>query len=153
MSDTDLSVEDERATRLLIELTYRYGRAMDDRDWEAFRSVFTDDVHVNLGDTYILTGRQEITDAVRPLIEACSITHHMMTNHLVELDGDRATMGLYCRAFHKGSGTKANQTYECLARYTAAAVRTNGEWAISEWNETVYYDWGSQDVLIPDPLP
>jgi hypothetical protein len=137
----------DRAIREITEVTYRYGRAMDDRDWSTFASLFTQDAKANLADEHFLNGREEITDLVRTVIEACAVTHHTMTNHLVALEGDRGSVELYCRAFHQGSGSKADMTYDCLARYSGKVVYDGDQWRISEWRETISYDWGSQDVF------
>ncbi len=37
----------EQDIREIIDLTYRYGRGMDDRDWSTFAGVFTSDVRAN----------------------------------------------------------------------------------------------------------
>jgi uncharacterized protein (TIGR02246 family) len=137
----------ERSIRQIIELTYRYARGMDDRDWSEFASVFTEDASVKMGETHVLEGRQAVTDLVRSFIEPCRVTHHMMTNHLVDVDGDHATMQLYCRAFHQGSGSREGLTYECLVRYAAELVRVEGSWKIARWQETTPYDWGTQEVF------
>lgn len=136
MDDTARMVADRLE---IAELTYRYARAMDTRDWALMEQVFTPDATANLDDNLFPKDRDEIVATIRGAIEACDVTHHMMSNHEVAVGGDTATLQLQCQAFH-GRGQGADQaTLEALAHYDADLVRTAEGWRITRWHETCPY--------------
>lgn len=119
----------------LVELTNRYGRAVDQRDWPAFDQIFAEDaeadysrVVANLrsGDSSPLadarrSGRAAIVDWLRTARSDGETLVHFMTNHIVdELDGDRARTWHYV---HERQGAYGS--------YDIEAVRTPEGWRIS----------------------
>jgi SnoaL-like domain len=57
-------------------------------------------------------------------------TMHMMTNHLVKLDGDTASGQVMCTARHIPKGE--NYVHTINLRYEDDYVRQGGEWKISD---------------------
>jgi hypothetical protein len=71
------------------ELKARYCRCLDQKRWDEFRQVFTDDLVIDVGtlqcngaDDYIATARQRTAGATT--VHQCSMPE-------IEIDGDRAT--------------------------------------------------------------
>ena len=93
MSPTRLA--DEREIRALL---YRYARAVDTKDWDLYRSVFTDDAQIDYSSAGIPPGsRDEIADLFGSAFEAVPWTMHYITNiEISDLtagpDGDTATV-------------------------------------------------------------
>jgi len=86
MSDNDESA----ITRLL----YRYARAVDTKDWDLYRSVFTDDAVIDYSAHGIDAGsREQITEYMSETFSAgVAMSMHYITNVEIELDGDAATV-------------------------------------------------------------
>ncbi|MGE2730553.1 nuclear transport factor 2 family protein [Mycolicibacterium vaccae] len=86
------------ATRLSDELQirallYRYARAVDTKDWELYRSVFTDDAHIDYSSAGIPPGsRDEIADLFQAAFGPIPWTMHYITNIEAEINGDTATV-------------------------------------------------------------
>jgi 3-phenylpropionate/cinnamic acid dioxygenase small subunit len=129
---------DDDATRLIdrldvMELVNRYGRAMDRRDWDAFAAVFAEDATADYTSVIARTRREDTTTpeaavlrgraAIVEWMQAARVNGetllHFMTNHIVEVDGDRATLWNYV---HERQGAYGS--------YAIEAVRTDEGWRI-----------------------
>ena len=83
---------DDLLDRLLIEQRIStLGRCLDERDFEALRTVFTEDATVQTpGGT--ATGHDALVDQARRRHSADQGIQHLITNMLVELHGDQAAV-------------------------------------------------------------
>src|SRR5262245_31189989 len=90
----------------LNQLAYRYAAAVDACDVAAFLAVFTPDArlrsyHPDTEDPFAdLTGHAQLVSIPNAMRNMFRHTAHMMTNHLVEVDGDGATGIVLCTARH-----------------------------------------------------
>jgi 3-phenylpropionate/cinnamic acid dioxygenase small subunit len=80
------------ADRLDIhELLARYARGIDTRDWELWKSVFTDDAVVDYSRSGVPSGsRDEVADVLRTAFDTIPWATHHITNVEIDLDGDAA---------------------------------------------------------------
>jgi hypothetical protein len=111
----------------IAEVMTRYCYAVDFRDLESLRQVFTADVEATyvlqpLGlDDVPLSGVDAVIawlDSVLPALGEPS-PRHAMTNHLIELEGDRARSRSYLAS---GNGI-----------YTVEHLRTADGWRARRW--------------------
>jgi 3-phenylpropionate/cinnamic acid dioxygenase small subunit len=73
------------------ELLARYARGVDDNDWDLYRSVFTDDAHIDYSSVGFAAGsRDEVAAALEQGFSALSWSQHYITNIEIDLDGDEA---------------------------------------------------------------
>ncbi|QZT64186.1 nuclear transport factor 2 family protein [Mycolicibacterium austroafricanum] len=80
-------------TEQIAALLYRYARAVDTKDWDLYRSVFTDDAHIDYSSAGIPPGsRDEIADLFSKAFGAVPWTMHYITNIEADVDGDTATV-------------------------------------------------------------
>ncbi len=74
------------------QLLARYSRSLDTRDWELYRSVFTEDAQIDYAASGGLTGRRD--DVVEWLIKTLGTFEwsgmHYITNIEAEVQGDSA---------------------------------------------------------------
>ncbi|MDW3218149.1 MAG: nuclear transport factor 2 family protein [Acidimicrobiales bacterium] len=76
------------------QLKARYFRLMDQKQWDAWRDVFVEDVEIltpdDTGDPTPIVGRDAFVDGLVPMIDAVPTVHH---GHMSEIavDGDSAT--------------------------------------------------------------
>jgi ketosteroid isomerase-like protein len=112
----------------IIDLFARYCHAVDGCDWRLLRTVFTDDVHADYSsiakytpsDRTKLDGIEELVkffETVQPPIGK-GLTH-FMTNHLIELHGDTATVTVHNHVLNVAQGG----VYHTHARRTAQGWR------------------------------
>jgi 3-phenylpropionate/cinnamic acid dioxygenase small subunit len=114
----------ELADRLEIhELAARYGNVIDDRDWDALSSVFSEDA------LFVLTGFDRLERRyaglaeIRQLMERGGhpVAHHV-TNVTVALDADRVR--LFFKVLGPGrSGRVGSADYRDLVRHEPAGWR------------------------------
>jgi hypothetical protein len=72
-------------------LLYRYARAVDTKDTELYRSVFTDDAYIDYSSAGVIAGsRDEVADWLRQAFTAIPMSMHYITNIESEIDGDTA---------------------------------------------------------------
>ena len=75
----------------IAALLYRYARAVDTKDWELYRSVFTDDAYIDYSAAgAVAGGRDEVVDWFAANFGAIPWSMHYITNIESEIDGDTA---------------------------------------------------------------
>ena len=67
----------------VADVLVRYATGIDRRDWELFRSCFTDDCEADYGDIAVWYSADEITAWMREVHDACGHTMHRITNLVV----------------------------------------------------------------------
>ena len=78
-------------TEEITALLHRYARAVDTKDWELYRTVFTDDAVIDYSSAGIPAGpRDQIVDMFSQMFGAIPWTMHYITNIEAEIDGDTA---------------------------------------------------------------
>jgi hypothetical protein len=119
----------------ISELIDRYITAFDqliavprDDDW--YRSVFTSDLRLTfpIGGHSGIDGVAEFNRAARA---KWARTHHLSANHLVSLDGDRATVRAHLLVTHVPADDEAARL-STGSHFDAAAVRTPDGWRMRE---------------------
>lgn len=87
---TSQELADESEIRALLS---RYARGVDTKDWELYRSVFTEDAVIDYSSAGIPPGsRDEIVALFSKAFEPIPWTMHYITNIEAEIDGDTATV-------------------------------------------------------------
>jgi 3-phenylpropionate/cinnamic acid dioxygenase small subunit len=88
-------MSDEKA---IEEVLVRYATAVDRRDWDLLRSCFTEVADLDYGDV----GKWSSADEICTFMEAAHVgfgnTNHMLSNVVIEVDGDRADSRSYVHA-------------------------------------------------------
>ena len=75
----------------IAALLYRYARAVDTKDWELYRSVFTDDAYNDYSSAGAAAGsRDEVADWLSQGFGAIPWTMHYITNIESDITGDTA---------------------------------------------------------------
>jgi ketosteroid isomerase-like protein len=116
----------------ISEICYRYGLALDRRDWAALAALFTPDADAFYLDLPPARGYQAIEDTCRAAFAPLSATQHLISNVVVRLDGDRAEAACYLQAQHVRSGTAGGDNFIIAGRYDDKLLRTPDGWRIRE---------------------
>lgn len=82
----------EVADKLEIqEQLARYARGVDTRDWDLWKSVFTEDAVIDYSKSGVICGsRDEVADFLAQAFASMPWTTHHVSNIEIDLDGDRA---------------------------------------------------------------
>ena len=122
----------------LNQLAYRYAAAVDSCDVALFQSVFLPDgrlraYHPDADEPFVdLTGSAQLAAIPDAMRGAHRHTAHMMTNHLVEIDGDVATGQVLCTARHLSRDTDHPASLNVIIRYIDRYARIKGHWKIAD---------------------
>lgn len=134
----------------IVDTVVRYAWALDRKDWDLARACFADEVEADYGD---LRGRppERITaeEFVRLRREALAslATHHLSANHLVSIEGDRATC-VSAFLIHRlapapdEAPSEVPRTFDSLGHYVHGLVRGPGGWRIARVTQTVAWNRG-----------
>jgi hypothetical protein len=141
----------------IVDLIYRYCRAMDRCDAELGYSVWHEDGEADYGVLFKGTGRGFVDFALQAHHDFMLMHSHQVTNIILTLDGDRASSESYTTAAlrHK-EGERLMQT-TVRGRYLDRWSCRNGRWGIDrriyahdfdedhEITATVTPGWGRRD--------
>ncbi|MET8795817.1 nuclear transport factor 2 family protein [Nocardia sp. NPDC004568] len=136
----------------LIELLGRYADIADLKEFtELPRRVFTDPVTVDfesvsgIPPTTVPLG--DYREILRASFASFAATHHVITGHVVEIDGDRATIHAHVRAEHWLPGELANggpDRWLVVGYYDNEAVRTTDGWRLTRVKLTAAHQENAQ---------
>jgi 3-phenylpropionate/cinnamic acid dioxygenase small subunit len=135
-------------TAQIMNTLARYAIAMDQRDWPLLDSVFTEDFTYDAGE-WVTHSLSDYLDRLRPYLEGCGPTQHLLGNYQIEVDGDAARTEVYVRAFHVGTRELATTTYEMFGVYRDQMRRTEAGWRSVHRTLRLQYELGSREVLRP----
>ena len=107
----------------ITELCYRYGVALDSRDWAGLAGLFTPDANAFYLDMPPSYGYQAIEDTCRKALAPMSATQHLIANVVVRVDGDAAESSCYLQAQHVKAGTPGGDNFIIAGRYDDKLVR------------------------------
>ena len=153
---------DEKAVQQLIDraavsdVVTAYATAVDTRDWELFRSLFADRLHLDFSTFHPSLKRdmpfEELLEISKNLA-SFDATQHLSTNHRVTVDGDRARCVSYMHAGH--FMTRDGEKYACFlyGYYTYELQRAGEGWKIDSYGLTVTAEHGDPRVFEWAGLP
>jgi len=140
-----------------VDLFNRYAHALDGRDWGALAALFTEDASFSFArslgfgtgeaEQALIEGRDQLVAMIRGAIESMSATHHLLSNHVLDVDGASAAASCYFRAYHAGKGERAHLFEESLGRFDFETVRVGPDWKIRRMHENIMIMLGSADAF------
>jgi hypothetical protein len=132
----------------LNQLAYRYAAAVDSCNAEAFLSVFAPEARVQ---TFgpgaevpfgVAIGHEGLAGIPEAMRQRFIRTAHLMTNHLIDLDGHSATGSVLCTARHLLRNSGGGTDLVVVIRYVDRYERRGDAWVIVDreirflWSET-----------------
>ena len=114
----------------IAQVIIRYATSVDQRDLDRYATCFTDDVEVTGFSGGTFTDRDTYVAWVAGALERFAGTHHQITNHEIEIDGDSAHMRSYVQATHE-MADDPDTLLILWAIYDDRLVRTADGWRIT----------------------
>ncbi|MCV7176940.1 nuclear transport factor 2 family protein [Mycolicibacterium sphagni] len=112
----------------------RYARAVDGKDWDLWRSLFTDDAHIDYSSAGgLVGGRDEVSAWLERSLAQMPMTQHYVTNVEADIDGDTATVRAMFYNPMRLPG--ASETSACGGYYHHVMVRTESGWRSKQLRE------------------
>jgi SnoaL-like domain len=135
--------------QVIVDTIVRYARALDAKDWRAARACFADELEADYTDLRGAGPTRVRADAFvelrRQALERLK-THHTSTNHLVTLDGDRATCVSAMLIHRLDPSRETDNTFDTLAHYTHTLARAPQGWRITRVQQTVAWNRGNPAI-------
>jgi SnoaL-like domain len=138
--------------RGIIECQVRYTTVCDRRAWDRIGEVFAADAGGNYGG-WKLRSRDGFEQMLRQHLDGAGATQHLIGNHVVAIDGDRASAQCSVHAFHVGvaGSARAGETYTVIGMYDDTLMRTADGWRITHRILTVDAEVGDREILTARP--
>lgn len=152
MSDDLRFLADREAIR---DVRYRFGAALDTRDWARFTALFTDGAtgdFTSFGAPDPAVPRDTIVtmfQAAFRLPPDQLATQQVISNVLVDVDGDTATASSYLEGHHRLPGHDGGDDVTLRARYDDHLVRTAAGWKIHKTTLSVISITGNPAIFTP----
>jgi hypothetical protein len=116
----------------IFDLTVRYATAIDSRQYDLLATVFTEKADLDYGVIGHWKSAAEITDFMERAHVGAEHTLHRMSNQMIAIDGDCATVRTYVDALILFPGGGANP----VGYYDDYVVRTSEGWRIARRSYT-----------------
>jgi hypothetical protein len=116
----------------IAEVLIRYATGIDSKDWPLLRSCWTDEIDVDYQQLGHFTSPDALTDVMRQLHENMGPTYHRLSNFVISVEGDRATVRSYVHAVLMLQPDDDTNWVDALGHYDDVFVRTTDGWRINK---------------------
>ncbi|TDP90572.1 nuclear transport factor 2 family protein [Labedaea rhizosphaerae] len=123
----------------ISELLARNWRTMDDKDFDAARDLYTEDIALVMAGGEPITGAQAVIDSTRALNVSYKSTQHNGCSLSIELDGDRATAHANVIGVLVGGVPEVPAVSVTAVGARVGVVRTDGGWRMDRIELTPRY--------------
>ena len=133
-------------------LLSRYARAIDERDFDLLASVFTHDARIHYDmDQGTRLEFPELAAWLEKALQIFRVTHHVITNPVIEIEADRARSTCYLTCTHVQETLDGRESLIVEGGvYTDLHVRTAEGWRIRQ--RTLRRAYVNGDYLGPDQV-
>ncbi len=155
MSMSQVSPQDLVDRAQISDCVVAYATGLDRRDWELYRSIFTDEVEMDFTSVGIRAGSYAADTWVRDarrLFAGFEATQHTSTNHVHTIRGDRATCMSNMQAEHfvaagaDDSPSPGEERWTIGGYYINELTRTPAGWKLCGVTLKVTWSVGNPDV-------
>ncbi len=129
MADT---VREQNDRIAITDVINRYGTTIDAGDYEGLAACFTPDAVVRYGGGREFRGGEAVAEFVRGMTVGLVAQQHLLGNHEIVLDGDRATATTYLHATQIEGEEAGGGVIATGGIYRDVLVRTGDGWLIAE---------------------
>lgn len=140
----------------ITDTVIRMGWYLDRREWAAFAALFTDRVYTDYTALWGGTPREGGVDELlsteaqgswRRTMDGLEATQHLITNVLVDIDGDRATATANVVGVHRLTNPHGSPLWTVGGTYELGLTRTEHGWRINAITQRLSWVDGNQQVL------
>lgn len=135
----------------IVRRRYEYAQGIDTRDWELLRSIFTDEIEMDFSSYSGQPGAVMLADdwvnGVKVLFTGLDSTQHVMTNPIVDVEGNRGRLRMYMKAEHFLANDSGSDDFALGGYYEDRLINTGGDWKIEAVVLTVLWNRGNRDIM------
>lgn len=153
MTDLVREVADRMA---ITDAVTRMGWCLDRRDWDGLKALFTERVRTDYTALWGGEPQEATVDELlstdkqgswRKTMDGLESTQHLITNVLVELDGDSARATANVVGVHRLTNPHGSPLWTVGGTYDFRLVRTEKGWLIRSITQHLTWVEGNQQVL------
>ena len=130
---------------------YQFAAGIDMRDWDLYRSVFTEEIDVDYSSYRAGSAARMTADAwvarAKALFTGLEASQHCLYNPRIDIDADSAVCQIYVQAEHFLTNDLGDNSFTLGGYYTDRLMRTGGGWKIAAKKLTVTWNRGNRHVL------
>jgi hypothetical protein len=135
----------------IVRRRYEYALGIDTRDWVLYRSIFTDEINMDFSS---YNGRPGSSMRADDWVAGCQVlftgldaTQHVMSNPMVDVDGDRARLRMYMKAEHFLRNDQGGVDFAIGGYYDDQLVRTGDGWKMKAVTLNVFWSRGNRQIM------
>jgi uncharacterized protein (TIGR02246 family) len=137
-------VDEAAISKLLVSV----GAALDRKNWTGYANNFTEDgVFEIMGQ--VRKGREEIAAGPGRDLERFDRLQHFSSNHVITLEGDRATASHYLLGIHVPDEAEPHRHADIGGRYLCKCLRTKDGWKLTHLRLEIFWTAGEQFGVEP----
>ena len=135
----------------ILELIGSLALSLDARDWDALEGLFIDPVYYDRtslfgGEPQILSPA-ELVDGYRQALGKLDAVHHLITCHVIRLDGDQATCAANMQGTHVLANASGGPVWTVGGRHDYQLKRTADGWRIAGLTFTIQWATGNMHIV------
>ena len=134
----------------IVGVLNSFGLAIDMRDWDWYETLWADLVdfdYTAVGSPAGHFPRLAVREAAAQNFGQFDATQHLVTNHVVDVVGAKATALCNVRAMHFKYGAVGDTWLEIGGRYRAGLERAADGWRIALWHFSVTWSRGNTGMV------
>lgn len=129
----------------------KYATGIDRHQWDLYRSIFADEIVMDFsswsGQPAAPMAADDWVAGVRATLEPFDATQHVLTNFVVEVDGDTATCTCYMAAHHHLVTGDLREMHS-IGGFYVHQIRRNGDgWLIHRTQLNVTWEMGDRGLF------
>jgi hypothetical protein len=148
-SDSTTTETEDRLA--ILDLIGRLALLLDARDWDALEELFTNPVY---SDRTSLWGGEpetqspaEFVGGWRYALANLDAVHHLITGHVISLDGDQATCAANMQGTHVFANASGGPMWTVGGRHDYQLKRTPDGWRIAGLTFTIQWATGNMHIV------
>ena len=149
ISDPTTTATEDRLA--ILELIGNLALLLDARDWGALERLFTNPVHLDrtslFGGEPETLSPAELVEGYRQTLGKLDAVHHLITSHVISLDGDEATCAANMMGTHVLANNSGGPIWRVGGRHDYKFKRTTDGWRIAGWTFTIQWATGNMNII------
>ena len=149
ISDPTTTATEDRLA--ILELIGNLALLLDARDWGALERLFTNPVHLDrtslFGGEPETLSPAELVEGYRQTLGKLDAVHHLITSHVISLDGDEATCAANMMGTHVLANNSGGPIWTVGGRHDYKFKRTADGWRIAGWTFTIQWATGNMNII------
>ena len=135
----------------ITQKLYEYALGVDTRDWELYRSIFCEQVTADFrsydGETHATFAADDWVAGLKAQFTGLDATQHVMTNPIVDIDGDTARCRMYMQAEHFLQNSSGSSDFAIGGYYDDRLKRSDTGWLIESVTLNVFWSRGNRNIM------